>query len=137
MIGTNVQIAVDDQNGGSANAGVGFAVPSSTVKSVADDLIAGKVVQHAYLGVSVGDSASGTGAQIGTVRAGGPAAAAGLKTGDVITAIDGAPIANANKLTARSAAISPATRSTSPSRAAARRSRSRSKLGTRPATTTA
>src|SRR6478736_6035617 len=74
VIGTNVQIAVDDQNGGSANAGVGFAVPSSTVKSVADDLIAGKVVEHAYLGVSVGDSASGTGAAVGTVRAGGPAA---------------------------------------------------------------
>ena len=57
VVGTNVQIAVDDQNGGSANAGVGFAVPSNTVKTVADDLIAGKVVEHAYLGVTVGDSA--------------------------------------------------------------------------------
>ena len=36
VIGTNVQIAVDSQNGGSANAGVGFAVPSSTVKTVVD-----------------------------------------------------------------------------------------------------
>ena len=59
VIGTNVQIAVDSQNGGSANAGVGFAVPSSTVKTVVDDLIAGKVVEHAYLGVTVGDSQAG------------------------------------------------------------------------------
>ena len=72
MIGTNVQIAVDDQNGGSVNAGVGFAVPSSTVKTVVDALIAGKAVQHAYLGVTVGDSQSGSGAEIGTVRSGRP-----------------------------------------------------------------
>ncbi len=62
VIGTNVQIAVDSQNGGSANAGVGFAVPSSTVKTVVDELIAGKVVEHAYLGVTVGDSQAGSGA---------------------------------------------------------------------------
>ncbi len=100
VIGTNVQIAVDDQNGGSANAGVGFAVPSNTVKKVADDLIAGKTVQHAYLGVAIGDSQSGAGAIVGTVRAGSPAATAGLKVGDVITAVDGTSIEDANDLTA-------------------------------------
>jgi putative serine protease PepD len=137
VIGTNVQIAVDDQNGGSANAGVGFAVPSSTVKTVADDLIAGKVVEHAYLGVSVGDSASGTGAEIGTVRAGGPAAAAGLKTGDVITAIDGATIANANKLTAAISSHQPGdTLHLTVSRGGSTITIT-VKLGTRPATTTA
>ena len=109
VVGTNVQIAVDSQNGGSANAGVGFAVPSNTVRSVADALIAGKVVEHAYLGVTVGDSQSGSGATIGTVRAGGPAAAAGLKSGDVITAIDGTPIIDANALPPLSAATAPAT----------------------------
>ena len=51
-----MQIAVDDQSSSSVNAGVGFAVPSDTVKTVVDSLIAGKAVQHAYLGVSVGDS---------------------------------------------------------------------------------
>ena len=137
VIGTNVQIAVDDQAGGSANAGVGFAVASNTVKAVADDLIAGKVVEHAYLGVSVGDSPSGSGAQIGTVRAGGPAAAAGLKTGDVITAIDGTAIRNANQLTAAVSSHKPGdtihltvTRSGSTLTITA-------KLGTRPAATTA
>jgi len=100
VIGTNVQIAIDDQNGGSANAGVGFAVPSSTVKKVADTLIAGKSVEHAYLGVAVGNSQTGTGARIGTVRSGSPAAAAGLKVGDIVTAVDGEAIADANGLTA-------------------------------------
>ena len=100
VVGTNVQIAVDDQNGGSANAGVGFAVPSSTVKSVADDLIAGRVVEHAYLGVSVGDNPAGGGAKIGTVRAGSPAETAGLKVGDIVTSIDDKAIADANELTA-------------------------------------
>jgi putative serine protease PepD len=100
VVGINVQIAADSQGGTSANAGVGFAVPSNTVKAVLSDLIAGKAVQHAYLGVSVGDSTSGSGAEVGTVRAGSPAAAAGLKTGDVITALDGAKITNANQLTA-------------------------------------
>ena len=137
VIGTNVQIAVDDQNGGSANAGVGFAVPSSTVKTVADDLIAGKVVEHAYLGVSVGDSVSGSGAQIGTVRAGGPAAAAGLKTGDVITAIDGGTILNANKLTAAISSHQPGdTIHLTVSRGGSQLTIT-VKLGTRPATTTA
>ncbi len=100
VVGTNVQIATGDQGSGSSNAGVGFAVPSNTVKTVVDDLIAGKTVEHAYLGVSVGDSASGSGAQVGTVRAGSPAAAAGLKVGDVITAVDGAHITSADELTA-------------------------------------
>jgi len=100
VIGTNVQIAVDDQAGGSANAGVGFAVPSTTVKAVADELIAGKVVQHSYLGVAVGDNPAGGGAKIGTVRAGSPAEKGGLKVGDVITEIDGKAIADANALTA-------------------------------------
>jgi putative serine protease PepD len=137
VIGTNVQIAVDDQAGGSANAGVGFAVPSNTVKEVADSLIAGKAVQHAYLGVSVGDSPSGSGAQVGTVRAGGPAAAAGLKAGDVITTIDGTTIANANQLTAAVSSHNPG----DTLRITVERGGSTltitAKLGTRPATTTA
>jgi len=137
VIGTNVQIAVDSQNGGSANAGVGFAVPSNTVKSVADDLIAGKVVQHSYLGVTVGDSQTGSGAVIGTVRAGGPAAAAGLKSGDVITAIDGHPILNANKLTAAVSSHSPGdTLKITVTRGGSSLTITAT-LGTRPATTTA
>ena len=100
VVGMNVQIATDNQGSGGENAGVGFAVPSNTVKTVVDDLIAGRAVKHAYLGVAVGDSQSGDGAQVGTVRSASPAAAAGLKVGDVITAINGTKIVDANQLTA-------------------------------------
>jgi len=100
VIGINVQIATDSQGGSSDNAGVGFAVPSNSVKSVANDLIAGRVVKHPYLGVAVGDAPSGTGAQIGTVRAGSPAARAGLRVGDIITAVNGVDISGADQLTA-------------------------------------
>ena len=89
MIGVNVQIAADDSGGSSQNAGVGFAVPSNTVKRVVEDLVAGRTVQHAYLGVSIGTNMNGTGAVIGTVRTGGPAAAAGVKSGDVVVAVNG------------------------------------------------
>ena len=44
VMGVNVQIAADDSAGSSQNAGVGFAVPSNTVKRVVDDLVAGRTV---------------------------------------------------------------------------------------------
>ena len=97
VIGVNAQIESD--SGG--NDGVGFAIPSDAVKSVSNTLIAGQTVQHAYLGVQVGDSSSGTGAQVTTVKADTPASKAGLKAGDVISAIDGATVANADDLTAK------------------------------------
>jgi putative serine protease PepD len=79
---------------------VGFAVPSNTTRAVADDLIAGRAVEHPYLGIAVGDAPSGTGAQVGTVRPGSPAARAGLKAGDVISAVNDLRISSANQLTA-------------------------------------
>ena len=100
VIGVNVQIATDDQNGASTNAGVGFAVPANTVKSVVDDLVAGRTVTHPFLGISVGDATSGSGAQVGSVRSGSPAEKAGLKAGDVIVSIDGQTITSADELTA-------------------------------------
>jgi putative serine protease PepD len=95
VVGINVQI--DSNSNGSE--GVGFATPIDTVKSVADTLIAGGKVRHAYLGIQVSDAASG-GAKVGTVLSGGPADKAGLQAGDVITKIGGKQIATADDLTA-------------------------------------
>ena len=95
----NMSGQVVSDSGG--NDGVGFSIPSDAVKSVANTLIAGQAVQHAYLGVQIGDSPSGTGAVVSTVKADTPASKAGLKAGDVITAIDGDPVANADDLTAK------------------------------------
>jgi S1-C subfamily serine protease len=108
VIGVNAQIA--GQTG--ANVGVGFAIPSDTVKSIADTLISSGKVEHAYLGVSVQEIPSAVADQLGAVagveitavRSSTPAKDAGLvgstgnKTidgqqyptgGDIITAIDG------------------------------------------------
>src|SRR3954471_11791339 len=94
VVGINAQI--ESASGGSD--GVGFAIPSSTVQRVAQQLISGGKVSHAYLGVQLGDSSSGAGATVGQVTGGGPAADAGLRTGDVVTAIDGRAIGSADAL---------------------------------------
>jgi putative serine protease PepD len=100
---TNTVIGVNDQivNEGDTqdNAGVGFAVPIEAAKRVAQTIIAGGTVRHAYLGVRIADATSG-GAQITMIVQGAPAAKAGLKAGDVVTAFDGKPVASADSLTA-------------------------------------
>jgi putative serine protease PepD len=95
VIGVNAQIESDSGD----NAGVGFAIPSNTVKSVVAQILSSGAVEHAYLGVSIGDAAS-QGATVETVQAGTPAAKAGLQAGDVVTAVDGKSVANAAALTA-------------------------------------
>jgi putative serine protease PepD len=84
----------------SSNAGVGFAVPANSVKTAADDIIAGKAIDHPYLGIAVGNAISPPGAKVGLVRATSPAATAGLKVGDIVTRIDTAKVTNAEQLTA-------------------------------------
>jgi putative serine protease PepD len=103
VIGVNSQIESD----GGGNEGVGFAIPSNAVKNIANTLIAGKTVQHAYLGVTVGDSTSGAGAAIESVKSGTPADSAGIEAGDVVTKIDGVTVDNADDLTAKISAHQP------------------------------
>jgi putative serine protease PepD len=96
VVGVNAQIQSD--SGG--NDGVGFAIPIDAVKTVANTLVSGGKVQHAYLGIHVGDAANAAGAQVSSVQSGSPASKAGVKAGDVITAIDGKAITKADDLTA-------------------------------------
>jgi putative serine protease PepD len=103
VIGVNAQIESD--SGG--NDGVGFAIPSNAVKSVADTIISGGKVQHAYLGVTIATVSSGSGAQVSAVKAASPASTAGLKAGDVVTAIDGTAVTTADDLTAKISAHQP------------------------------
>jgi putative serine protease PepD len=103
VLGINAQI----ESSGGGSDGVGFAIPIDSVKSVANTIIAGGKVQHAYIGIHVGDATSGSGAQVGSVSAGTPAEKAGLKAGDVITALDGKPITKADDLTAAVTAHAP------------------------------
>jgi putative serine protease PepD len=94
VIGVNSQI--ESESGG--NDGVGFAVPSNTVEKIANALIDNGSVEHAYLGVATEDATDNGGASVAEVKDGTPAAAAGLKAGDVVTAIDGAAITSSDEL---------------------------------------
>jgi putative serine protease PepD len=92
VVGVNAQIESD--SGG--NDGVGFAIPSNTVRSIVTQLIGSGSVQHAYLGVGITDASDGV--KLTQVRPGTPAAKAGLQTGDVITAVGGERVHDATAL---------------------------------------
>jgi putative serine protease PepD len=95
VLGLNDQI----QTSSGDSSGVGFATPGNGDVAVARTIIAGKKVEHPYVGVCLTDSSSG-GAEIASgstcsgsaVVAGSPAAKAGLQAGDTITQIDGRTI---------------------------------------------
>ncbi len=120
VIGVNAQI----QSGGvDGNVGVGFAVPINTVEQVVGEIIETGSVEHAYLGVSMNTITRDLvdnvrlpverGVLVASVQEGSPASAAGLRGGDnpvtiegvdyvlggdVITAVDGRPIATVEEL---------------------------------------
>jgi putative serine protease PepD len=94
VIGVTSQI--QSESGG--NDGVGFAIPSNTVRSIVSQLISSGSAQHALLGIIPTDAAGGGGARVRSVESGTAAKAAGVQVGDVITAVDGVDVPNAAKL---------------------------------------
>jgi putative serine protease PepD len=100
VIGVNSQIESNSSaaNGSEAgNVGIGFAVPSNTVRNVVSQLERTGHVAHAWLGVESTDASSG-GAVVQRVLSGSPAAKAGLSRGDAITAIDGKKVTDSAAL---------------------------------------
>jgi putative serine protease PepD len=97
VLGLNDQI----QTNSGSSAGVGFAIPSNTVARIAGQIIGGHTPAHPYVGVHLDQNSVG-GAQIAQpsssdpspVGSGTPAATAGLKPGDLITAINGRTISS-------------------------------------------
>jgi S1-C subfamily serine protease len=109
VIGIPTLAAEDPQLGGAA-AGIGFAIPSSTVTSIADQLIKyGKVVDshRAYLGVEIADTGEENGVAITEVLPKTAAAAAGLKAGERITAVNTTPTPDSSVLGTVLAALKP------------------------------
>jgi S1-C subfamily serine protease len=85
-------------------AGLGFAIPINRARSIAQQLVATGLVSHAMIGVGLepardASGATAAGAQVRSVMPGGPAARAGLKPGDVITASAGQVVKSPAQLT--------------------------------------
>jgi serine protease Do len=112
LIGINDSI----QSPVEGNVGVGFAIPINRAESLLPSLEKGIVVQHPALGITAQALTASTASQLGITQtsgvlvidaaAGGPAAAAGLRgsgqadaSDDIITAIDGHPVATVDELT--------------------------------------
>ena len=109
VIGIPTLAATDPQLGGGSAPGIGFALPSNLVKDIAGQIVAnGKVVDshRAYLGISAG-ATSGNGVYVGSVKAGGPAAKAGIRPGDAIVSVDGQQISTTSVLSAVLAELKP------------------------------
>ncbi len=106
VVGINSSIrtsssSLSGDSGGSI--GLGFAIPIDEVLPIVNQITDGQQPTHARLGVSVSDVRGDTlaqGAQLQSVEAGGAAAKAGLKTGDVITKVDDEMIDGSESLVA-------------------------------------
>lgn len=92
-----------------AFSGVGFAIPSNYALSIANKIIKGEKVTHAYIGLmmqTINTQNAGhyklpvsAGAYIVDTMPDGPAARAGIQKGDIITAVDGHEITSADDMT--------------------------------------
>ena len=110
VVGIPTLAATDPQLGGAQAPGIGFAIPSATIKDIADQLIkSGKVVRsgRAYLGVRIATIVGGPGVVVEGVEKGGPADRAGIRPGDVLLEVDGQPTPNADALAAVLAGLKP------------------------------
>ncbi|SEP76396.1 serine protease Do [Devosia sp. YR412] len=113
VVGVNT--AIYSPNGG--NVGIAFAIPAATVKGIVNQLIDSGTVTRGYLGVGIQDVsrdiadgvglADAKGAIISNIAEDGPAGPAGIKSGDIVTAVDGDKIDDALDLSRTIAGKSP------------------------------
>ncbi len=108
VVGINSAIATlgAAQGGQSGNIGLGFAIPIDQAKRIADELTADGSASRAVLGVAGEDAAEG-GATLTQVSDGSAAASAGLRVGDVVTAIGSTRVAGTESLLATVRSLAP------------------------------
>ena len=97
VVGVNSAIATTGGLGGEAgNIGVGFAIPIEQVRTTVDQILRTGKAQYPVIGATVrtGGDGIGVGAEITEVMSGTPAERAGLKKGDVVTAVGDQPVSD-------------------------------------------
>ncbi len=114
LIGINTAILSGE---GGGNQGIGFAIPINLARNVMNQLVEHGKVTRGYLGVHIQDVTpelakqfglnQGGGVLIGDVSADTPAAKSGLKSGDVITELNGQPVEAANQLQVQISQMAP------------------------------
>jgi serine protease Do len=113
VVGINTAIA----SPGGGFAGYGFAIPSNLARNVADQLVRHGEVRRPYMGVGLDNVTAADaevyglgraeGAEVKTVEAGGPAAQAGIRVGDVILGVGDRGVGTVSELQALLAALEP------------------------------
>ncbi len=115
MIGINT--AIYSRTPGGASLGIGFAIPAATAKQVLDQLVQTGTVTRGWIGVAVQDLNSELAASLKLTEARGtlitevfngtPAHQAGMKSGDVLVAVDGKPVTDSASMLTLISVIAP------------------------------
>jgi putative serine protease PepD len=99
VIGVNSAIlTLGASQGQTGNIGLGFAIPVNQASQIGRQLISKGKASYPVIGATVRDGSDTKGVEVSGVEAGGPAADAGLRAGDVISTIDGAPVTTMEEL---------------------------------------
>ncbi|MDO4806053.1 MAG: trypsin-like peptidase domain-containing protein [Coriobacteriales bacterium] len=106
LVGINSLIA--DASGMGSFSGIGFAIPGNYAVEIANKVIAGEQVTHAYIGLScatvneqsaqANQLSASEGAYVAEIAEGGPAEAAGIMVGDIITKVGDLDVTSADSL---------------------------------------
>ena len=103
-INSSIKSLATSSDGQAGSIGLGFAIPSDLVVSIADQLIASGTASHGMLGVTVKaatttvGSDTYVGAEVQDVSAGSGASAAGIRAGDVIVKVEGQDVTSPKQL---------------------------------------
>jgi len=117
LVGINTAI---ETGGGGGNVGIGFAIPINYARSVMDQILAHGKVIRGYLGVYIStvnpelakqfNYTGNGGVLVNDVSSGTPGAQAGLKRGDIVTAVNGQNVDTANQLQLKISQTAPGTK---------------------------
>jgi serine protease Do len=116
LIGVNTAIIA---HGSEGNQGIGFAIPANMARTVMEQIVEHGKVTRAYLGILPQDvtpaiarafhDGNTSGALVGDVTPNSPAQRSGLERGDIITELNGKPVADSNDLRMKISMMAPGT----------------------------